>query len=196
MKVLVECLGAPKAAKDRAAVQQLSATAVQRRWEVRRFNSFERPQCDDDGKCVNGRRHAGEAVQTGTGPSRVKVLPYMDDILLLESSKEAYQLPQCEERVSKRSGLRNDKKGQWEPAQALSARDQAAPARWWPRTGRTNAGCRELEAIADEAVILPRQRDLFAPSRAGLSCSDTVGEVSEVAKAQVVNGDGDVEWRG
>ncbi|KAK3241861.1 hypothetical protein CYMTET_48407 [Cymbomonas tetramitiformis] len=100
MKVLVERLRSPAAPKDRAELRRLKSGTVRRRWEV--------------------RRHAGGAQQT-VGPRGARVLPYMDDFHLLEDSEEeADELWYRVERVLNRLGLRrNEKKGQWEPAQVV-----------------------------------------------------------------------------
>ncbi|KAK3256298.1 hypothetical protein CYMTET_34561 [Cymbomonas tetramitiformis] len=101
MKVLVECLRSPRSAEDRREVRKLqSGSKVQRRWAVRRRA----------GGCGREEHQQG-----------ARVLPYMDDFLLLLSSRiEALRARGLTSRVLVRLGLsRNEKKGQWEPTQLV-----------------------------------------------------------------------------
>ncbi|KAK3240700.1 hypothetical protein CYMTET_49479 [Cymbomonas tetramitiformis] len=101
MKVLVECVRSPRSAADRWEVRKLrSGSKVRRRWAV----------CRRAGGC--GRKEHQQ---------RARVLPYMDDFLLLLSSKvEALRARELTSRVLARLGLgRNEKKGQWEPTQLV-----------------------------------------------------------------------------
>ncbi|KAK3266035.1 hypothetical protein CYMTET_25314 [Cymbomonas tetramitiformis] len=101
MKVLVECLRSPRSAEDRREVRKLqSGSKVRRRWAVRRRA----------GGCGREEHQQG-----------ARVLPYMDDFLLLLSSRiEALRARELTSRVLVRLGLsRNEKKGQWEPTQLV-----------------------------------------------------------------------------
>ncbi|KAK3259929.1 hypothetical protein CYMTET_31091 [Cymbomonas tetramitiformis] len=101
MKVLVECLRALRSAEDRREVRKLqSESKVRRRWAVRR----------QAGGCGREEHQQG-----------ARVLPYMDDFLLLLSSRiEALKARKLTSRVLVRLGLlRNEKKGQWEPTQLV-----------------------------------------------------------------------------
>ncbi|KAK3266376.1 hypothetical protein CYMTET_24998 [Cymbomonas tetramitiformis] len=101
MKVLVECLRSPRSAEDRREVRKLqSGSKVRRRWAVRRRA----------GGCGREEHQQG-----------ARVLPYMDDFLLLLSSRiEALRARELTPRVLVRLGLsRNEKKGQWEPTQLV-----------------------------------------------------------------------------
>ena len=101
MKVLVECLRSPRSAADRREVRKLrSGSKVRKRWAVRRRA----------GGCGREEHQQG-----------ARVLPYMDDFLLLLSSRiEALRARELTTRVLARLGLsRNEKKGQWEPTQLV-----------------------------------------------------------------------------
>ncbi|KAK3246580.1 hypothetical protein CYMTET_43889 [Cymbomonas tetramitiformis] len=101
MKVLVECLRSPRSAEDRREVRKLqSGSKVRRRWAVRRRA----------GGCGREEHQQG-----------ARVLPYMDDFLLLLSSRiEALRARELTSRVLVRLGLScNEKKGQWEPTQLV-----------------------------------------------------------------------------
>ncbi|KAK3238437.1 hypothetical protein CYMTET_51557 [Cymbomonas tetramitiformis] len=101
MKVLVECLRSPRSAEDRREVRKLqSGSKVRRRWAVRRRA----------GGCGREEHQQG-----------ARVLPYMDDFLLLLSSRiEALRARELTSQVLVRLGLsRNEKKGQWEPTQLV-----------------------------------------------------------------------------
>ncbi|KAK3252908.1 hypothetical protein CYMTET_37814 [Cymbomonas tetramitiformis] len=101
MKVLVECLRSPRSAEDPREVRKLqSGSKVRRRWAVRRRA----------GGCGREEHQQG-----------ARVLPYMDDFLLLLSSRiEALRARELTSRVLVRLGLsRNEKKGQWEPTQLV-----------------------------------------------------------------------------
>ncbi|KAK3282239.1 hypothetical protein CYMTET_10012 [Cymbomonas tetramitiformis] len=101
MKVLVECLRSPRSAEDRREVRKLqSGSKVRRRWAVRRRA----------GGCGREEHQQG-----------ARVLPYMDDFLLMLSSRiEALRARELTSRVLVRLGLsRNEKKGQWEPTQLV-----------------------------------------------------------------------------
>ncbi|KAK3256116.1 hypothetical protein CYMTET_34727 [Cymbomonas tetramitiformis] len=117
VKVLEECLRSPTATRDRADLQRLPTTTTQRRWEV--------------------RRRAGGAVQRDRGPRGERVLPYMDDFLLLASSEEeAYELQRRVERVLNCLGLqRNVMRGQLEPVQIMEHLGLKAfgDLEWWKR---------------------------------------------------------------
>ncbi|KAK3252220.1 hypothetical protein CYMTET_38463 [Cymbomonas tetramitiformis] len=101
MKVLVECLRSPRSAKDRREVRKLqSESKVRWRWAARRRA----------GGCGREEHQQG-----------ARVLPYMDDFLLLLSSRiEALGARELTSRVLVRLGLsRDEKKGQWEPTQLV-----------------------------------------------------------------------------
>ncbi|KAK3252441.1 hypothetical protein CYMTET_38263 [Cymbomonas tetramitiformis] len=101
MTVLVECLRSPRSAEDRREVRKLqSGSKVRRRWAARRRAVG----------CGREEHHQG-----------ARVLPYMDDFLLLLSSRiEALRARELTSRVLVRLGLsRNEKKGQWEPTQLV-----------------------------------------------------------------------------
>ncbi|KAK3239085.1 hypothetical protein CYMTET_50960 [Cymbomonas tetramitiformis] len=101
MKVLVECLRSPRSAEDRREVRKLqSGSKVRRRCAVRRRV----------GGC--GRE---EHQQGG------RVLPYIDNFLLLLSSRiKALRARELTSRVLVRLRLsRNEEKGQWEPTQLV-----------------------------------------------------------------------------
>ncbi|KAK3257231.1 hypothetical protein CYMTET_33675 [Cymbomonas tetramitiformis] len=101
MKVLVECLRSPRSAEDRLEVRKLqSGSKVRRRWAVRRRA----------GGCGREEHQQG-----------ARVLPYMDDFLLLLRSRiEAFRGRELASRVLVRLRLsRNEKKGQWEPTQMV-----------------------------------------------------------------------------
>ncbi|KAK3239619.1 hypothetical protein CYMTET_50463 [Cymbomonas tetramitiformis] len=123
MKVLVECLRSPRSAEDRREVRKLqSGSKVRRRWAVRRRA----------GGCGREEHQQG-----------ARVLPYMDDFLLLLSSRiEALRARELTSRVLVRLGLsRNEKKGQWEPTQLVEhlglevklTRQAWSDIEWWLR---------------------------------------------------------------
>ncbi|KAK3288060.1 hypothetical protein CYMTET_4454 [Cymbomonas tetramitiformis] len=90
------------AAEDRKEIRKLrDGSAVQQRWSVRRRAG---------GAGENANRHSG-----------MRVLPYMDDFLVLvDSQREGFLRQEKVQLVLHRLGLqRNEKKGQWEPTQVV-----------------------------------------------------------------------------
>ncbi|KAK3234392.1 hypothetical protein CYMTET_55334 [Cymbomonas tetramitiformis] len=101
MKVLVEALRSPGAAEDRRELLKLiNGRVAAPRYEV--------------------RRRAG-GVHRDLQQRGARVLPYMDDLLILTSTEEeAFVQRERVRRVLARLGLsRNEKKGQWEPGQLI-----------------------------------------------------------------------------
>ncbi|KAK3276044.1 hypothetical protein CYMTET_15859 [Cymbomonas tetramitiformis] len=102
LRVMVEALRSPQAAEDRREIRRLrDGSAVRQRWSVRRRAG---------GAGENANRHRG-----------MRVLPYMDDFLvLLDSQREGFLRREKIQLVLHRLGLqRNEKKGQWEPTQVV-----------------------------------------------------------------------------
>ncbi|KAK3271749.1 hypothetical protein CYMTET_19922 [Cymbomonas tetramitiformis] len=90
------------AAKDRKEIKRLrDGSAVRQRWSVRRRTG---------GAGGDANRHSG-----------MRVLPYMDDFLVLvDSQREGFLRREKVQLVLHRLGLRrNEKKGQWEPTQVV-----------------------------------------------------------------------------
>ncbi|KAK3237305.1 hypothetical protein CYMTET_52609 [Cymbomonas tetramitiformis] len=103
VRVMVEALRSPQAAEDRREIKKLrDGSAVRQRWSVRRRTG---------GAGENANRHSG-----------MRVLPYMDDFLVLvDSQREGFLRREKVELVLHRLGLRrNEKKGQWEPTQVVA----------------------------------------------------------------------------
>ncbi|KAK3250630.1 hypothetical protein CYMTET_39998 [Cymbomonas tetramitiformis] len=101
MKVMVEALRSPGAAEDRRELLKLKDGRVATpRYEV--------------------RRRAG-GVHQELRRRGARVLPYMDDFLIIAKTKEeAFVQRERVQRVLARLGLtRNEKKGQWEPGQLI-----------------------------------------------------------------------------
>ncbi|KAK3278966.1 hypothetical protein CYMTET_13125 [Cymbomonas tetramitiformis] len=101
MKVMVEALRSPGAAEDRRELLKLkNGWVATPRYEV--------------------RSRAG-GVHRDLRRRGARVLPYMDDFLILASTKEeAFVQRERVQRVLARLGLtRNEKKGQWEPGQLI-----------------------------------------------------------------------------
>ncbi|KAK3248980.1 hypothetical protein CYMTET_41578 [Cymbomonas tetramitiformis] len=98
MRVLVECLGSPRAAEDCREVRKIRDGS--RRWAARR----------QAGGCGREEHQQG-----------ARVLPYMDDFLVITSSQlEALRARELASQVLTRLGIeRNEKKGQWEPTQLV-----------------------------------------------------------------------------
>ncbi|KAK3242663.1 hypothetical protein CYMTET_47649 [Cymbomonas tetramitiformis] len=102
VRVMVEALRSPQAAEDRREIKRLrDGSAVRQRWSVRRRTG---------GAGGNANRHSG-----------MRVLPYMDDFLVLvDSQREGFLRREKVQLVLHRLGLRrNEKKGQWEPTQVV-----------------------------------------------------------------------------
>ncbi|KAK3268876.1 hypothetical protein CYMTET_22646 [Cymbomonas tetramitiformis] len=102
VRVMVEALRSPQATEDRREIKRLrDGSAVQQRWSVRRRTG---------GAGENVNRHSG-----------MRVLPYMDDFLVLvDSQREGFLRREKVQLVLHRLGLRrNEKKGQWEPTQVV-----------------------------------------------------------------------------
>ncbi|KAK3241341.1 hypothetical protein CYMTET_48882 [Cymbomonas tetramitiformis] len=102
VRVMVEALHSPQAAKDRREIRKLrDGSAVRQRWSV--------------------RHRAGGAGEDAKRHSGMRVLPYMDDFLVLvDSQREGFLCREKVQLVLHRLGLRrNEKKGQWEPAQVV-----------------------------------------------------------------------------
>ncbi|KAK3277816.1 hypothetical protein CYMTET_14201 [Cymbomonas tetramitiformis] len=102
VRVMVEALRSPQAAEDRREIRKLrDGSAVRQRWSVRRRAG---------GAGENANRHSG-----------MRVLPYMDDFLVLvDSQREGFLRREKVQLVLHRLGLqRNEKKGQWEPTQVV-----------------------------------------------------------------------------
>eukprot|EP00854_Cymbomonas_tetramitiformis_P011471 gene11471-biopygen11778 len=124
MKVMVEALRSPGAAEDRRELLKLKDGRVATpRYEV--------------------RRRAG-GVHRDLRRRGARVLPYMDDFLILALTKEeTYVQREHVRQVLARLGLcRNEKKGQWEPGQLIEhlglevyLRDGEADATGLPRSG-------------------------------------------------------------
>ncbi|KAK3233094.1 hypothetical protein CYMTET_56579 [Cymbomonas tetramitiformis] len=90
------------AAEDRGEIRRLrDGSAVRQRWSVRRRTG---------GAGGDANRHSG-----------MRVLPYMDDFLVLvDSQREGFLRREKVQLVLHRLGLRrNEKKGQWEPTQVV-----------------------------------------------------------------------------
>ncbi|KAK3270158.1 hypothetical protein CYMTET_21436 [Cymbomonas tetramitiformis] len=102
VRVMVEALRSPQAAEDRREIKRLrDGSAVRQRWSVRRRTG---------GAGGDANRHSG-----------MRVLPYMDDFLVLvDSQREGFLRREKVQLVLHRLGLRrNEKKGQWEPTQVV-----------------------------------------------------------------------------
>ncbi|KAK3265932.1 hypothetical protein CYMTET_25408 [Cymbomonas tetramitiformis] len=102
VRVMVEALRSPQAAEDRREIRRLrDGSAVRQRWSV--------------------RRRAGGAGEDANRHSGMRVLPYMDDFLVLvDSQREGFLRREKVQLVLHRLGLqRNEKKGQWEPTQVV-----------------------------------------------------------------------------
>ncbi|KAK3288759.1 hypothetical protein CYMTET_3776 [Cymbomonas tetramitiformis] len=102
VRVMVEALRSPQAAEDRREIRRLrDGSAVRQRWSVRRRTG---------GAGGDANRHSG-----------MRVLPYMDDFLVLvDSQREGFLRREKVQLVLHRLGLRrNEKKGQWEPTQVV-----------------------------------------------------------------------------
>ncbi|KAK3267043.1 hypothetical protein CYMTET_24372 [Cymbomonas tetramitiformis] len=102
VRVMVEALRSPQAAEDRREIKRLrDGSAIRQRWSVRRRTG---------GAGGNANRHSG-----------MRVLPYMDDFLVLvDSQREGFLRREKVQLVLHRLGLRrNEKKGQWEPTQVV-----------------------------------------------------------------------------
>ncbi|KAK3261773.1 hypothetical protein CYMTET_29333 [Cymbomonas tetramitiformis] len=102
VRVMVEALRSPQAAEDRRENRRLrNGSAVRQRWSVRRRTG---------GAGGDANRHSG-----------MRVLPYMDDFLVLvDSQREGFLRREKVQLVLHRLGLRrNEKKGQWEPTQVV-----------------------------------------------------------------------------
>ncbi|KAK3278548.1 hypothetical protein CYMTET_13527 [Cymbomonas tetramitiformis] len=102
VRVMVEALRSPQAEEDRREIKRLrDGSAVRQRWSVRRRTG---------GAGENANRHSG-----------MRVLPYMDDFLVLvDSQREGFLRREKVQLVLHRLGLRrNEKKGQWEPTQVV-----------------------------------------------------------------------------
>ncbi|KAK3239265.1 hypothetical protein CYMTET_50799 [Cymbomonas tetramitiformis] len=102
VRVMVEALRSPQAAEDRREIRRLrDGSAVRQRWSVRRRTG---------GAGGDANRHSG-----------MRVLPYMDNFLVLvDSQREGFLRREKVQLVLHRLGLRrNEKKGQWEPTQVV-----------------------------------------------------------------------------
>ncbi|KAK3260584.1 hypothetical protein CYMTET_30464 [Cymbomonas tetramitiformis] len=102
VRVMVEALRSPQAAEDRREIKRLrDGSAVRQRWSVRRRTG---------GAGGDANRHSG-----------MRVLPYMDDFLVLvDSQREGFLRREKVQLVLHRLGLRrNEKKGHWEPTQVV-----------------------------------------------------------------------------
>ncbi|KAK3288433.1 hypothetical protein CYMTET_4090 [Cymbomonas tetramitiformis] len=102
VRVMVEALRSPQAAEDRREIRRLrDGSAIRQRWSVRRRTG---------GAGGDANRHSG-----------MRVLPYMDDFLVLvDSQREGFLRREKVQLVLHRLGLRrNEKKGQWEPTQVV-----------------------------------------------------------------------------
>ncbi|KAK3242625.1 hypothetical protein CYMTET_47689 [Cymbomonas tetramitiformis] len=102
VRVMVEALRSPQAAEDRREIKRLrDGSAVRQRWSVRRRTG---------GAGGDTNRHSG-----------MRVLPYMDDFLVLvDSQREGFLRREKVQLVLHRLGLRrNEKKGHWEPTQVV-----------------------------------------------------------------------------
>ncbi|KAK3243683.1 hypothetical protein CYMTET_46679 [Cymbomonas tetramitiformis] len=102
VRAMVEALRSPQAAEDRRGIRRLrDGSAVRQRWSV--------------------RRRAGGAGEDANRHSGMRVLPYMDDFLVLvDSQREGFLRREKVQLVLHRLGLqRNEKKGQWEPTQVV-----------------------------------------------------------------------------
>ncbi|KAK3250327.1 hypothetical protein CYMTET_40288 [Cymbomonas tetramitiformis] len=102
VRVMVEALRSPQAAEDRREIRRLrDGSAVRQRWSIRRRTG---------GAGGDANRHSG-----------MRVLPYMDDFLVLvDSQREGFLRREKVQLVLHRLGLRrNEKKGQWEPTQVV-----------------------------------------------------------------------------
>ncbi|KAK3287029.1 hypothetical protein CYMTET_5439 [Cymbomonas tetramitiformis] len=102
VRVMVEALRSPQAAEDRREIKRLrDGSAVRQRWSVRRRTG---------GAGEDANRHSG-----------MRVLPYMDDFLVLVGSqREGFLRREKVQLVLHRLGLRrNEKMGQWEPTQVV-----------------------------------------------------------------------------
>ncbi|KAK3242252.1 hypothetical protein CYMTET_48045 [Cymbomonas tetramitiformis] len=98
VRVMVEALRSPQA--DRKEIKRLrDGSVVRQRWSV--------------------RRRAGGAIENANRHSGMRVLPYMDDFLVLvDSQREGFLRREKVQHVLHRLGLqRNEKKGQWDPMQ-------------------------------------------------------------------------------
>ncbi|KAK3288430.1 hypothetical protein CYMTET_4087 [Cymbomonas tetramitiformis] len=102
VRVMVEALRSPQAAEDRREIKRLrDGSAVRQRWSVRRRTG---------GAGGDANRHSG-----------MRVLPYMDDFLVLvDSQRDGFLRREKVQLVLHRLGLRrNEKKGHWEPTQVV-----------------------------------------------------------------------------
>ncbi|KAK3287923.1 hypothetical protein CYMTET_4601 [Cymbomonas tetramitiformis] len=102
VRVMVEALRSPQAAEDRREIRRLrDGSVVRQRWSVRRRAG---------GANENANRHSG-----------MRVLPYMDDsLVLVDSQREGLLGREKFQLVLHRLGLRrNEKKSQWDPVQVV-----------------------------------------------------------------------------